>query len=880
MTFTLFRLRALLVLLVLSLAAPATLSAQTGLIPASPSAESTAETTAETTADSAETGGETPSATTPQSSLQLLLDVIENPDSREALIADLRAAQQEAVPADEAVVQTLAGDNPVPPEQLSFSRRIALITQQAAEDIASRAETTWNQLMRAPDVFDGLSGREAGVLLTALQELALIIIGTVAVFIVLRRLGKVLYARMGTAAGESGFLRTALLFIGSVLVDALIVLAAWAVGYLIATLFIGSFGRVGIRQTLYLNAFLIVELAKVVVRLALSPSASNLRPLPVSDAAAQYMASRFNLMVGLVGYGQLLVVPIINANVSFAAGSATSALIALVTMGLAFWLVWRNRRPVAEWLERGGQTEAQYLEAQRAAEEAARQIAEEEAAQAEAARQAALAESEAREDGGVAGAPSEFTMSEAAAQEAAEEKAIVAEQAAEEAAEREAEERAAREAAAQAAAPEPAPAAPATPHRRGPLGVLARNWHWPVSLYLLFMLVIVLTRPGNAAFHALLNSGQVLLVLLLGVVVSGALTRMMVRGVQLPDSVTARMPLLEKRLNAFVPKALFVLRLAIFVIVIAVALNAISVIDIRSWLASQIGLRLTSVLLSVAGVLIMSFILWVALTSWVDYRLNPEFGSVATARERTLLTLLRNAATIALVVITVMFVLCEIGVDIAPLLAAAGGLGLAIGFGAQKMVQDIITGIFIQFENAMNVGDVVTVAGTTGVVERLTIRSVSLRDVTGAFHVIPFSSVDMVTNFAREFGYFVCDMGVAYREKTEDVKQAMFDAFEKLRMDPDYRDAIMGDLEWFGINAFGDSAVVMRARIKCVPGMQWGVGRAYNGVVKEIFDARNIEIPFPHQTLFLGESKAGETQEFKLRLQGDGQNALPGPQTR
>ncbi|MBN8294317.1 mechanosensitive ion channel [Rhodobacter sp. NTK016B] len=559
-------------------------------------------------------------------------------------------------------------------------------------------------------------------------------------------------------------------------------------------------------------------------------------------------------------------------------------------MGLAFWLVWRNRRPVADWLQRGGQTEAQYLEAQRAAEEAARLIAEEEAAQAEATRLAALAESAAREDGSTAGAPNEFTMSEAAAQEAAEEKALVAEQAAGEAAEREAEERAAREAAAEASAQaamqaeeaetatQPA-AAPTTPHMRGPLGVLARNWYWPVSLYLLFMLVIVLTRPGNAAFRALVNSGQVLIVVLLGVIVSGALTRIMVRGVQLPESVTARMPLLETRLNAFVPKALFVLRLAIFVVVFAFALNAISVIDMRSWLASQIGLRLTSVLFSVAGVLLMAFILWVALTSWVDYRLNPEFGTIATARERTLLTLLRNAATIALVVITLMFVLSEIGLDIAPLLASAGVLGLAIGFGAQKMVQDIITGIFIQFENAMNVGDVVTVAGTTGVVERLTIRSVSLRDVTGAFHVIPFSSVDMVTNFAREFGYFVCDMGVAYREKTEDVKKAMFDAFEKLRTDPDYRDAIMGDLEWFGINAFGDSAVVMRARIKCVPGMQWGVGRAYNGVVKEIFDARNIEIPFPHQTLFLGESKAGETQEFKLRLQGDGQTALPGSQT-
>ena len=241
--------------------------------------------------------------------------------------------------------------------------------------------------------------------------------------------------------------------------------------------------------------------------------------------------------------------------------------------------------------------------------------------------------------------------------------------------------------------------------------------------------------------------------------------------------------------------------------------------------------------------------------------------------ERTLLTLLRNAATIALVIITLMFVLSEVGLDIAPLLASAGVLGLAIGFGAQKLVQDIITGIFIQFENAMNVGDVVTVGGTTGVVERLTIRSVSLRDLSGAFHVIPFSSVDMVTNFVREFGYFVCDMGVAYRENIDEVKQAMLDAFEQLRADPEQAQSIMGDLEWFGINAFGDSAVVVRARIKCVPGTQWGVGRAYNGVLKEVFDERNIEIPFPHQTLYLGESKQGETQPFRVRMEGDGSSA-------
>ena len=216
-----------------------------------------------------------------------------------------------------------------------------------------------------------------------------------------------------------------------------------------------------------------------------------------------------------------------------------------------------------------------------------------------------------------------------------------------------------------------------------------------------------------------------------------------------------------------------------------------------------------------------------------------------------------------------MFALAEIGLDIGPLLASAGVLGLAIGFGAQKLVQDIITGVFIQFENAMNVGDVVTVGGTTGVVEKLTVRSVSLRDVQGTFHIIPFSSVDMVSNFMRDFSYFVCDMGIAYREDVEEAKQAMFDAFDELKADPEQRANIMGEMEWFGVNSFGDSAVVVRARIKTVPGTQWGLGRAYNGILKRIFDARGIEIPFPHQTIFFGEAKDGRTQALRLKQVDD-----------
>ena len=181
----------------------------------------------------------------------------------------------------------------------------------------------------------------------------------------------------------------------------------------------------------------------------------------------------------------------------------------------------------------------------------------------------------------------------------------------------------------------------------------------------------------------------------------------------------------------------------------------------------------------------------------MEYRLDPPKGRKPTPRERTLLSLFRNAFTIALGILVMMLVLSELGVNIAPLLAGAGILGLAVGFGAQKLVQDIITGAFIQFENAMNEGDVVTVGNITGTVERLTIRSVSLRTLDGAYHLIPFSSVDSVSNFMKNFGYHVANIGVDYNENIPEVKKAMQDAFDRLKQ-TDHGEHIMGDLEMHG----------------------------------------------------------------------------------
>ena len=721
------------------------------------------------TADS--TDGSASAETTP---LATLLEVLKDDDARAALIADLEktVTPEEEAPVLEQVVEATQSDG------MSVGRQIALITQEIGENTVATLSGFWDSLRGGGGVFSGLSGAEFTVLLEAIPGLLTVIAITVVLFVVFRRLARGLYARMGRRAEHGGILRSIALFIGSNLLDALIVVVAWAAGYLITILVVGNFGQIGIRQSMYLNAFLIVEMTKVIIRSFLSPVASGLRIVPVSDHAARAMTRYLSIVVSVLGYGQLLIVPIVNQSVNRAAGGGISALVSVIVLLYLVYIVVRRRKDVTRWLHK---------EADPALAKDAEGV---DAVTIEKARHGFVAQI---------------------------------------------------------------------------LRGLASVWHWFALIYIGVMFIVLMTQPADVTVNALVGSGKILAAIIIAALISGWLARAVQRGIPLPEDINAKLPLLERRINTFVPRAFSVLRLILLLVVLVFTLDVIGMIDVRGWLESQVGLAFTGAIVSVALILLVAFGLWLALTSFVDYKLNPEFGAVPTSRETTLLTLLRNAATIALVILTLMFVLSEIGLDIGPLLASAGVLGLAIGFGAQKMVQDIITGVFIQFENVINVGDVITVGGTTGTVEKLSVRSVSLRDVQGVFHMIPFSTVDMVSNYMRGFAYALTDMGIAYRENTEEAKQAMFDAFDRMiENEPDTAASIMGGLEWFGVQSLGDSAVVLRTRIKTDPGKQWAIGRMFNGYLKTVFDERGIEIPFPQQTIWLGENKDGTTQPFKI----------------
>jgi len=233
-------------------------------------------------------------------------------------------------------------------------------------------------------------------------------------------------------------------------------------------------------------------------------------------------------------------------------------------------------------------------------------------------------------------------------------------------------------------------------------------------------------------------------------------------------------------------------------------------------------------------------------------------------RLNTLEQVFRYIILVVVTLVTAMLVLSEVGISIAPILAAAGVLGIAIGFGAQSLVKDYFTGLFLLLENQIRQGDVVEVAGKGGLVEEMTLRYIRLRDYEGSVHYIPNGHVDTVTNRGRGFAYAVIDVGVAYREDVDEIYGLMREVATGLRADPELGGKIVDDLEIAGVDQWGDSAVVIRCRFKVMPLEQWGVRREFLYRLKKAFDAAGVEIPFPHLTVYAGQNKDGSVPPLRL----------------
>lgn len=239
-----------------------------------------------------------------------------------------------------------------------------------------------------------------------------------------------------------------------------------------------------------------------------------------------------------------------------------------------------------------------------------------------------------------------------------------------------------------------------------------------------------------------------------------------------------------------------------------------------------------------------------------------EPPSETEKRVETVVRLLRKGALIGIWTTVSLVALREIGVEIAPIIASAGILGLAVGFGAQNLVRDVIAGFFFILENQVRVGDVAVVNGTGGLVERINFRTIVLRDLGGTVHIFPNGTVSTLSNLTSVWSAYIFDIGVAYKEDTDRVIELMKQVGKEMFEDPNFKTKMLDEPEIFGVDKFADSAVIIKGRVRTKPIQQWAVGREFLRRVKYAFDQNGIEIPFPHRTLYIGQ----ETKPLDLKI--------------
>jgi small conductance mechanosensitive channel len=258
------------------------------------------------------------------------------------------------------------------------------------------------------------------------------------------------------------------------------------------------------------------------------------------------------------------------------------------------------------------------------------------------------------------------------------------------------------------------------------------------------------------------------------------------------------------------------------------------------------------------------------ITKRLEKKSDVESGE-SGKRADTLMNILYGAGKVVIWAIFLMILLKKLGVDIGPILAGAGIIGLAVGFGAQELVRDFLSGFFILLENQIRKGDVAIINGTGGLVEDIALRTITLRDFSGTTHIFQNGKINTISNMTMEWSAMVFDIGVAYKEDPEQVISVMKQVGEDLAEDPEFKEHILEPLEIFGVDKFADSAVIIKARIKTKPIMQWTVGREYKKRLKYAFDEHGIEIPFPHTTVYWGEKINPLKLQIEKELRGEGQ---------
>lgn len=375
---------------------------------------------------------------------------------------------------------------------------------------------------------------------------------------------------------------------------------------------------------------------------------------------------------------------------------------------------------------------------------------------------------------------------------------------------------------------------------------LATRWH-VIAIFYIVALWLVAAAEIRDGYTRLLHffvvtSATLIVARLAGIVLLGALDR----ALRVKASTPAQFPAFEQRLSHYYP----VVRL--FVTGVLSAVTGVVLLEVWgyspvSWFSGgQLGAQLLSAVATSAVTILVAVVAWEAANAAIEGQIATLTRAAQTARAarlRTLLPMLRTALLGTIVIIAGLIVLSQIGVNIAPLLAGAGVLGVAIGFGSQKLVQDLITGLFLLLENTMQVGDIVSLGGLSGTVEYLSIRTIRLRALDGSLHIIPFSSVTTVTNQTRDFAYALVDLPIGLNEEPDRVGELLRAIVSDMRAEPRWKEIITAELDVMGVYAFTDTAWTMRVRIRCTPSQRWAVNREFNRRVKYCFDQNAVQSP-------------------------------------
>ncbi|UPG71634.1 mechanosensitive ion channel [Roseomonas gilardii subsp. gilardii] len=406
----------------------------------------------------------------------------------------------------------------------------------------------------------------------------------------------------------------------------------------------------------------------------------------------------------------------------------------------------------------------------------------------------------------------------------------------------------------------------AAPHGSHTAFALARNWLaaiWHVlAIFLILAIWFVWAVEIRNGYGLLFRYfGLTVVVLVVARLVTVGILGLLDRIFRIDAEKKLRLPFLEERANRYYPALRRLISLAMTLVTVLAVLQVWGV-DAFAWFHNgRLGERIANSAVVVLIAALVAVVIWELTNSWVDRQITDMAarGDYArSARLRTLLPLLRTALLTAILIVVGFTALSQLGVNIAPLLAGASIIGVALGFGSQKLVQDVINGMFLLLENAMQVGDWVTVSGLSGSVEALSVRTIRLRAGDGSVHVIPFSSVTTVTNTNKGVGNAAVSVTVASDEDTDRVGEVLKEIGAGLRQDPAFRDNILDDFALWGVDKVDGATATVVGQMKCRDSGRWGVQREFNRRIKKRFQELGIQIAVPAQAIILARAPRDE----------------------